>query len=206
MRQSARAERPLLAVLTALWIAVVAAGMAGLWHYGLSRGAPAAAPARADAAADGRAHLVMLAHPHCPCTRASLAELERLMAQAHGQVRADVYFLAPAEMPADWVESALWARAAAIPGVRVWRDPDGRTAAGYGAATSGQVVLYDAGGRRLFQGGITAARGHEGDNAGRAAVLAALAGATPADTPVFGCPLAAAPAAACEEGIAACPL
>jgi hypothetical protein len=52
-------------------------------------------------------------------------------------------------------------------------------------------LLYDTAGRLLFSGGITAARGHSGDNAGREAIVALLAGA-PTDrtqTPVFGCKL-----------------
>ena len=36
----------------------------------------------------GRPILVMLAHPQCPCTRASVAELARIMAQTKGKVDA----------------------------------------------------------------------------------------------------------------------
>jgi hypothetical protein len=43
----------------------------------------------------------------------------------------------------------------------------------------------------LFAGGITAARGHAGDNAGRSAIETLLAGGRPGydRTPVFGCPI-----------------
>ena len=59
------------------------------------------------------------------------------------------------------------------------------------AETSGQTALYDATGNLLFSGGITSARGHEGDNDGRAAVVSLLTsdGAEERETPVFGCPL-----------------
>ncbi|MDX2166283.1 MAG: RedB protein [Deltaproteobacteria bacterium] len=189
---------------TLLWTAAIAAGLVGLWRYDFKRGAAAAVPdyaAFADEAgrAGDQAHLVMLAHPRCPCTRASIAELARLMAQAPGRLVADVYFVQPPGTADDFVETDLWQSAAAIPGVRVWRDRDGRAAARFGAETSGQVVLFDAAGRRRFQGGITAARGHEGDNAGRAAVLAALDGDAPADTPVFGCGLGNAPSGSEER-------
>jgi hypothetical protein len=52
-------------------------------------------------------------------------------------------------------------------------------------------VLYDSAGNLLFRGGITSARGHAGDNAGRAAVVSLLTSdeAEGRDTPVFGCPL-----------------
>jgi hypothetical protein len=58
-------------------------------------------------------------------------------------------------------------------------------------ATSGQAFLYDAWGHLLFSGGITAARGHIGDNMGRRSVASLVSGKPSAltSTPVFGCPL-----------------
>jgi hypothetical protein len=187
-----------------VWGGVIAAVLFQLWRYDFTAGASGSAPPSwpeppSASTAPGQARLVMLAHPRCPCTRASLAELARLMAQANGRLRADVYFIQPAGTPEAFVETDLWRTAAAIPGVRVWRDRDGGAAARFGAETSGQVVFYDATGQRRFQGGITAARGHEGDNPGRDAVLAALDGATPPDTAVFGCGLHGAADAATED-------
>ena len=49
-----------------------------------------------------------------------------------------------------------------MPGVRVFEDPEATTARLFGARVSGQVLLYDAGGKLLFNGGITAFRGHPG--------------------------------------------
>ena len=59
--------------------------------------------------------------------------------------------------------------AAEIPGVEVVSDEDDAQSAAFGAAVSGQTLLYDREGRLIFSGGITAARGHAGDNAGRSA-------------------------------------
>ena len=57
--------------------------------------------------------------------------------------------------------------------------------------TSGHALLFDRDGHLLFSGGITPARGHEGDNFGASAIAARLAGRpAPAETPVFGCPIA----------------
>lgn len=204
MRRARGHVRWPLVLAGSLWVGAIAFGLDRLWRYDWQRGAGLAAPAELPrdalpSAAPALARLVMLAHPRCPCTRASLAELARLMAQADGRLSADVFFVQPAGTADDFVDTDLWRAAAAIPGVRVWRDRDGRTAAGFGADTSGQVVLYSAAGRRLFQGGITAARGHEGDNLGHAAVLAALDGDRPADTPVFGCGLGGAPQHEAED-------
>ncbi len=72
-------------------------------------------------------------------------------------------------------------------------DRDGRDARLFDAHTSGQALLYDASGRLVFKGGITASRGGYGQNAGADAILALTAGVVPKRslTPVFGCSLQA---------------
>ena len=51
------------------------------------------------------------------------------------------------------------------------------------------TVLYDIQGRLLFSGGITSARGHEGDSAGlqRISSLLRTGKADRSDAPVYGC-------------------
>ena len=86
---------------------------------------------------------------------------------------------------------AVVAQAAAIPGAQVLRDAGGVEAARFQAATSGQTLLYSAEGDLLFNGGITSARGHAGDNFGKSAIISLVNGgrAEHAETPVFGCTL-----------------
>jgi hypothetical protein len=133
--------------------------------------------------------LLMLAHPHCPCTRASIGELAQVMAHAVGKVNAFVLFVKPPRTGADWNDTDLRRSAAAIPGVTVLTDENGTEAAKFGAETSGHTLVFDRGGKLVFSGGITASRGHAGGNAGESAVLAALRGETMSQsrTPVFGC-------------------
>ena len=57
-----------------------------------------------------------------------------------------------------WARTGLWDQAEAIPGVRIWTDVGAVEARRFGAATSGLVLVYDASGRLVFQGGITPAR------------------------------------------------
>jgi hypothetical protein len=167
-----------------------------MWGYENAAGAAGQAPAhwpansRLEHAAD-RTTLVMLAHPHCPCTRASIGELALLMAKSQGRVTAYVLFLKPTGSADDWEMTDLWQSAASIPGVSVFADADGVEAKNFQAATSGQTVLYDAGGNLLFSGGITASRGHSGDNAGRSAIVSLLSGGESelTKTSVYGCPL-----------------
>lgn len=193
--RSARAARwPL--VLGVVWLAAVAAGLWSLSGYEHSPGVAASPPQRWPSASriprdPGRATLVVLAHPRCPCTRATIGELAILMARAKDLASAYVLFGAPHDRSAEWLETDLWDAAAAIPGVAVVEDFEGREARHFGAATSGQTLLYDAGGTLLFSGGITDSRGHSGDNMGRATVLSLLTTGTAetAESPVFGCPL-----------------
>ena len=90
-----------------------------------------------------------------------------------------------------WEQTDFWRTAAGLPGVTVVRDDDGRVAKQFGAATSGQTLLYDASGVLVFSGGITGARAHAGDNLGRRSLVALLnqEPAARTGTNVFGCPL-----------------
>ncbi|MDB6092848.1 MAG: redB [Verrucomicrobia bacterium] len=135
-------------------------------------------------------NLVMFSHPRCPCTRASLAELEALLAQSGCEIRATLCFLAPDDDP-DWKDTPLVRKARDIPGLRVVFDRNGTLAARFGARTSGQVLVFDRAGRNVFSGGITSARGHAGDNRGSAHLLAFVRGEKTAalSTPVYGCAL-----------------
>jgi hypothetical protein len=197
-----RQMRPIvLALLLALWVAAVGAGMAVLWHYAAVPGNAAAAPRQwpgqsALTRRPGWPTLVVLVHPKCPCTRATLEALSGVLTRCRDGVTAHVLCYRPREAPEGWERTDLWQRAEAIPGVTIHRDDDGIEAARFGAETSGQVLLYDPEGRLLFRGGITLARGHRGDNLGSRQLIE-LASGRPAraprpdvaEHPVFGCPL-----------------
>lgn len=179
-----------------LWVLAVSSGLWILWSYENTPGVSAKAPDRwpADSRiqrAPDSATLVMLAHPHCPCTRASIGELALLMAHSQGRVTAYVLFLKPEGFSDEWEKTDLWQSAVSIPGVKALIDDGGAEARRFHAATSGQTMLYDAEGRLLFSGGITGSRGHAGDNAGRSAILSLVntGAAERTETFVFGCQL-----------------
>ncbi len=189
-------ERFLWGAVVLTWVALVGAGVFLLGRYKSAPGERGHAPlvwpvdASLPRSAD-RSTLVLLAHPHCPCTRASLTELDAIIQKSHDQLDALVLFLDPRDAPPEWRVSDLWEQAGRIPHVvRRW-DEDGRLAALFDAKTSGDTALYGPGGDLVFQGGITSARGHVGDNLGESAVVALAIGKPPAvvDNPVYGCPL-----------------
>jgi hypothetical protein len=140
---------------------------------------------------DSEHTLVLFAHPHCPCTAATLRELERIAARCRDRAKVLVVFSTPQDAPEGWEQGSLWERARALPDVTVVRDLDGLEARRFGARISGSTLLFDRRGSLRFSGGITAARGHEGDNSGSSAIVdLVLEGATESPaTPVFGCPL-----------------
>ena len=182
--------------LAMAWLAAAAAGFGWMWRYAATAGAteepPPAWPEQSTIVRSaGKPALVLFAHPRCPCTEATLGELAVLMQAAGKRVSAHVMFYHPLEEQPAWAHTALWEAAAAIPGVVVHEDAGGAEAALFHATVSGQTLLYDAEGNCQFTGGITAARGHAGDNAGRAAISALLRHEAPPGlaTPVFGCAL-----------------
>jgi hypothetical protein len=185
----------LLAALLLLWGISISAGFWGLWSYASTPGvadvAPRVWPADSGLArTPGRWTLVMFVHPHCPCTQASIAELERLQANAAGRIDLLIVSLKPSGSDQGWSNSPLVRRAAGLPGVVVVADADGALSRRFRARTSGETLLYDPAGRLAYHGGITAARGHEGDNPGTGAILTLVAGGdAPATCPAFGCPL-----------------
>ncbi|HEY3862814.1 MAG TPA: hypothetical protein VGO59_13095 [Verrucomicrobiae bacterium] len=183
-------------VLCLLWLTLVGAGFVVLSNYQTAPGAIGATPPQWPSAAHlaldpARPTMILFAHPRCPCTRSTVEELNRILAQNSAKVSAHVLFFKPAGFSEKWEKDGLWSSVAAIPGVSVQEDPDGAQARLFGAQTSGYVVFYNPRGQLLFKGGITGSRGHAGDNAGEDAVISLLSGqpASATHTPVYGCSL-----------------
>ena len=182
--------------IVGVWLMAAAAGGWRLHQYESAAGGAAATPTQWPAESQIKmCHehptLVFFAHPKCPCTRASVEELNRLMARAQGRIETRAVFFQPSNYPIEWSRSSLWNSVVAIPGVSAQADSGGIEARRFGAETSGFVALYGIHGRLLFRGGITASRGHAGNNPGADAIVALAKGDVVAthETPVFGCSL-----------------
>lgn len=151
----------------------------------------------------GNLTLVMVAHPRCPCTHASIVELRRVLECSKRPV--DVRILFYKARGADWPPTDLWRQAAAIAGACVAWDEDGTEAAKFGACTSGHALLFDGDGKLLFSGGITSSRGHVGPSKGNLSLAAWLTpgGSGHGTALVFGCSLID-PQSVCTIGTKAC--
>jgi len=119
--------------------------------------------------------VIMFAHPKCPCTAASLEELNAALVELSAPVNLSVCFLDPASEEAAWTEDRLWVRAGRMPSIQRVHDIDGREARRFGAQSSGFAVVYTPSGMLIFQGGLTMNRGHQGDNPGRERFVRAIA-------------------------------
>jgi hypothetical protein len=194
-----RTRRKALGAWITLWAFVCFGGMALLWRYKATAGDPGA-PLSTWPTSSGLARapeaptMVMFMHPHCPCSRASVGELAEVMRRVPDDVLAYAVFSVPDgidEDPDAWAHGELWSKASAIPGVQPIVDREAKLAAAFGVETSGHVLVYDDAGELRYSGGITGARGHAGDNLGRARVVSLLSTGT-ADSDhgrVFGCEL-----------------
>jgi len=183
-------------VIGLVWALAVVGGMGMLLRYETASGTAGDPPSVWPATSRiqriaGLQTIVVMGHPKCPCTRATIGELALIMTRLHNQVHGVVVFVRPRRTPDGWDDTDLRRSAAAIPGVTVMTDLDEAEADLFNAQVSGQTMLYDTSGKLLFSGGITAARGHSGDNAGRSSIISFVTeGAAQQNrTPVYGCAL-----------------
>jgi hypothetical protein len=185
--------------IKALVIGWIASALIGIWamlDYAMTPAATQTAqcvwPAPSRLPLDPlRPTLLMFIHPRCPCSRASLAELEIVAAKCKGRVAARIVFVRPEGGGDDWQKTGLLRAARRVSGAVVAWDANGVEASRFRATTSGEAFLYSPGGELLFQGGLTASRGHQGDNTGRSAVIALVDGKNTdcRRGPTYGCPL-----------------
>jgi hypothetical protein len=180
--------------LLAIWILAIVVGLAIAIDHEMRPSASGAAGADWPAGthlerASAGSTLVMFVHPECPCTAASLEQLDMLLASCAEAKRPLTHVVVVGQAPQEISSNAT--RAAQIAGTRLSYDPDGSESRRFGSHTSGSVLIYAADGKLAFCGGITAGRGHRGENlAADAARLAAIGEASTAmQMPVFGCSL-----------------
>jgi len=182
-----------LALACAIWVVTVAAAVRSIRAFESTPGRAADAPERWPASATiarqpGTWTLVMLIHPHCSCSRASISELAAVVESAPRNLRAYVLSYQPHEYGPEWSRTDVWTAAQRLSRVRVLTDVDGKEARRFGGYTSGQTFLFDPDGNRRFSGGITLLRGHAGLNSGRADLIRLANGSGGRGThPVFGC-------------------
>ena len=211
------------------WLGLLAAGLGLLFRYETTPGASEAVvdawpeSSQTERASD-RPTLLLFFHPHCPCSRATTTELERILERVGDRVRTVAWVFDPEAFDEEWTRSELWARLERSPRVTVRSDFEAGEAQRFGAQTSGQAFLFTPDGTLLFSGGLTATRGHEGANGGQEALASlieswgptepgshsatshsAFTGRDPIEWPVYGCPIYVEPSSAVSPSCCAVP-
>lgn len=136
-------------------------------------------------------NILVFAHPFCPCTRATLAELEDSLQRASPELKVTIVFITAGLSADDVDRSATVAAAKQFPRVALQFDPSADMAKLFGASVSGEVFVFDAAGNRVFHGGITAGRGHRGHSVSKEAFEQVIRGKYEGagEFPLFGCRL-----------------
>ncbi|MCG3127772.1 MAG: hypothetical protein CHACPFDD_02644 [Phycisphaerae bacterium] len=180
--------------LVVVWLAAIVAARVMAARYERTPG-PGAAPCAwpNDVSLQRSAtHLTLLVfvHPRCPCTRATIETLDRVLRTCGDTVQTFVIACDPSRRDPDWRAAALLAAAAALPSCTVMHDSDAAVTRAFGAKTSGLVALYSPAGHVLYWGGMTEARGMSGQGVGAEVLRRAIAGErVTIPRPVFGCSL-----------------
>lgn len=183
-----------------IWIALIVGGFYFLHSYNARPGEAATAPAvwpqnEVIARAEGEQTLLIFLHPMCPCSRATIAELEDILA-AHGKNMHPIFVMMTSDKEdKEWRHSSLTRSAEAIPGGSVIQSKSEYLEKLFSVYTSGQILLYDAAGKLVFSGGITTSRGEQGENPGSVQlvkILSHLPAQSFVQSPVYGCPLSEA--------------
>lgn len=196
MSDSFNGKKIIASMIVTVCAAGAGVGFVSLVDYSLRPGKAAVTNAAARIVSPDtadRVRLVLFLHPQCPCSRATLHELELLTRDLPAGASLEIYFYRPDNQPHSWVETDIWRRSLEIPNAVLGEiSEDGLRE--FGVATSGQVLMFDHG-RLVFSGGITKMRAHEGDNAGSQLIRRHLSGELTelSESPVFGCIMIDAP-------------
>jgi hypothetical protein len=180
-----------------IWVATVGTAFQAIRRFETTPGRAAAArlmwPASSRIQRSPDWTLVMLIHPHCSCSRASVQELQAVIESAPS-LHPTVLVYRPTGFARGWEQTDVFKSASRLRRTRVIIDEDGREAKLFGGFTSGQTFLYDRNGALRFAGGITSLRGHAGINKGRTGIVDIVSARVARGThPVFGCAIASNP-------------
>ena len=135
--------------------------------------------------------VVLFLHPKCPCSVSTLREMERALSGNSDQVEVQIGLFCPPNEPDEWTKTSLSKFAEHLKPGSTFIDRSAVEARRFGVLTSGHVLVFSASGKILFSGGVTAAKGHDGENRGGLALRSLCRGddLPLIEQPVFGCPI-----------------
>jgi hypothetical protein len=176
----------------AIWLGAVLLVFGLLYRHTYQPNKVPTLPANEEAMeASSHFQVKLFAHPHCPCTRASLEQFGESLTRFPADVQAEIIFVTAGLAESEIASSPRVLQARELPRAQVRFDATGEEAKRWGATVSGEVLAFDARGRLVFRGGITSGRGHQGGSTGQVELENIVNGRSPGPcaTPVFGCHL-----------------
>lgn len=157
-----------LKLLIFFWFLIVIFGTGSMFLYSLTPGKSSAlerAPGSTKLLENtGNPTLLLFIHPQCSCSKATLKELVKLL-EERGPLEVKIIFINPSNVE-NFLDGEIWNQAIRIPDVDVLVDTNHVEAKLFKVKTSGHAILFDESGKRVFSGGLTASRGHEGTSSG----------------------------------------
>lgn len=180
-------SKKLTAILIgAAWLGAVAWGVHATMSYESTPGKSAQTPRVRLASHDSKWTIVMVAHPLCPCTAASLKALKAVVAEHRATVECKVVFVG--ERPKVVSQNMDLAGQVGASSVKWVSEED--AAESYGAFTSGQTFVFGPKGELAFSGGITPGRGVDQPQFAVKLFRSLISGQAPAGSvPTYGCGL-----------------
>ena len=192
----------LLVCASVLWLIALIPGVRYLLAFEGTAGKQGLAPSdwqnTALSAGDPRLPtLLVMLHPKCSCSNATLSELQDAAQSFDHPYNAILLIDPPQGTSFDWRNISAYRDAQKALHASVVLDDNGKVAASFGVFTSGDVLFYSAEDSHrhrslLFSGGVTGGRGMVGSNRGIASLTAAFQNSGQnfhATTPVYGCGL-----------------
>jgi hypothetical protein len=172
----------LIGMGVAAWGSAVAWQFHSAMSYEATPGERSVKSVKAEAGQKSR--VVVVVHPECPCTKATLAQLREIVARQGASLDATVLVANEGEQAGSSENERI---ARSIPGVQVRLVGAGAPET-LGAKTSGEAFYFDQSGKLVYHGGLTEGRGVERPSPG-AYCLINSKGLSKKDGEVFGCPL-----------------
>jgi hypothetical protein len=193
-------------VFGALWLGAIGTGIGLLADYAAEPGQVGETldvwPQDSNLIRDEDNYTILLAvHPRCPCTRATIEELEGVLAKSSITPQIFALIFEPSHdgsestelsrKDEDFARTSISKKLSKLNGVELISDPGSLIAQSFGAMTSGHALVYSPTGSLVYSGGLTPTRAHVGPNTGSSTLLKLLTGGEPViqDAPVYGCPL-----------------
>lgn len=142
----------------------------------------------------GKPQVLVFVHPMCSCSEVTLAEMSSLFQRLNTPCEISLVISTTdhTSIPENRVHGfETWCQQ--VGAHLVW-DFGRSEARRFGVTTSGHVFLFSSDGNLQFQGGVTAGRGHHGENPGLSSLVELLTNTQPRKSSrdcfqTYGCPL-----------------